>query len=66
MLGTFSALLFVVENATMSTDVMNSQATTRVEISARIEPWVSFLRAHAAITRELSAQLQRRYRTTRQ
>jgi DNA-binding MarR family transcriptional regulator len=44
---------------------MSSQATpTREEISARLDPWVSFLRAHAAITRELSAQLQRRYGLT--
>ena len=29
-----------------------------------LEPWVSFLRAHAAITRELSAQLQREHGLT--
>ena len=33
-------------------------ASGRLE-RGRLEPWVSFLRAHAAITRELSAQLQR-------
>jgi DNA-binding MarR family transcriptional regulator len=49
----------------MSTDVMSTQATpTREEISARLVPWVSFLRAHAAVTRELSAQLQRRFGLT--
>ena len=30
----------------------------------QLEPWVSFLRAHAAITRELSAQLQREHGLT--
>jgi DNA-binding MarR family transcriptional regulator len=30
----------------------------------RLEAWVSFLRAHAAITRELSAQLQREHGLT--
>src|SRR5690242_4875006 len=30
-----------------------------VEITRNLEAWVSFLRSHAAITRELSAQLQR-------
>ena len=30
-----------------------------VEITRKLEAWVSFLRSHAAITRELSAQLQR-------
>lgn len=31
---------------------------------SRLEGWVSFLRAHAAITRELSAQLQREHDLT--
>src|SRR4029077_7881079 len=35
------------------------ETTTRKELAARLDPWVAFLRAHAAITRELSAQLQR-------
>jgi DNA-binding MarR family transcriptional regulator len=35
-----------------------AESTTH-SVTARLEPWVSFLRAHAAITRELSAQLQR-------
>jgi len=34
------------------------------EISGRLQPWVSFLRAHAAITRELSVQLQREHGLT--
>jgi DNA-binding MarR family transcriptional regulator len=32
--------------------------------SGRLDAWVAFLRAHAAITRELSAQLQRRHGLT--
>jgi DNA-binding MarR family transcriptional regulator len=32
--------------------------------STKLESWVSFLRAHAAITRELSAQLQREHGLT--
>ena len=32
---------------------------TRITAPVRLESWVSFLRAHAAITRELSAPLQR-------
>src|ERR1700686_4836867 len=38
--------------------------TARNEIASRLEAWVAFLRAHAAITRELSAQLQRRHGLT--
>jgi DNA-binding MarR family transcriptional regulator len=41
-----------------------TESTTRAELAARLDPWVSFLRAHAAITRELSAQLQRRHGLT--
>lgn len=33
-------------------------------ITRNLEAWVSFLRAHAAITRELSAQLQREHGLT--
>ena len=33
-------------------------------IPTRLEAWVSFLRSHAAITRELSAQLQREHGLT--
>jgi len=40
-----------------------TQASSR-ETSGRLQPWVSFLRAHAAITRELSAQLQREHGLT--
>jgi DNA-binding MarR family transcriptional regulator len=43
---------------------MSVYPQTRDEIAARLEPWVTFLRAHAAITRELSAQLQRNYGLT--
>ena len=41
-------------------------ATDRIQAStgSRLEGWVSFLRAHAAITRELSAQLQREHNLT--
>jgi DNA-binding MarR family transcriptional regulator len=35
-----------------------------VTTANRLESWVSFLRAHAAITRELSAQLQREHGLT--
>jgi DNA-binding MarR family transcriptional regulator len=41
-----------------------TESTTRTELAARLDPWVAFLRAHAAITRELSAQLQRRHGLT--
>ncbi len=37
---------------------------TRITAPVRLESWVSFLRAHAAITRELSAQLQREHDLT--
>ena len=36
----------------------STESTTRTA-TGRLDAWVSFLRAHAAITRELSAQLQR-------
>jgi DNA-binding MarR family transcriptional regulator len=35
-----------------------------IQTPARLESWVSFIRAHAAITRELSAQLQREHGLT--
>jgi DNA-binding MarR family transcriptional regulator len=35
-----------------------------VQTASNLESWVSFLRAHAAITRELSAQLQREHGLT--
>jgi DNA-binding MarR family transcriptional regulator len=38
--------------------------TTTLKTPVRLESWVSFLRAHAAITRELSAQLQREHGLT--
>ncbi len=38
--------------------------TTVAPINQRLESWVSFLRSHAAITRELSAQLQREHGLT--
>jgi len=38
--------------------------TTTARTTTRLESWVSFLRAHAAITRELSAQLQREHGLT--
>jgi DNA-binding MarR family transcriptional regulator len=41
---------------------MTSAAT--ISPPLRLESWVSFLRAHAAITRELSAQLQREHDLT--
>ena len=37
---------------------------TRIPVPLQLESWVSFLRAHAAITRELSAQLQREHDLT--
>jgi DNA-binding MarR family transcriptional regulator len=44
----------------MSTETQTSTVTPTRELDA----WVSFLRAHAAITRELSAQLQREHGLT--
>jgi DNA-binding MarR family transcriptional regulator len=41
-----------------------TDTTTRDAIAGRLDAWVAFLRAHAAITRELSAQLQRRHGLT--
>src|SRR5437764_15281041 len=41
-----------------------SETTTSPVSATRLESWVSFLRAHAAITRELSAQLQREHGLT--
>jgi DNA-binding MarR family transcriptional regulator len=38
--------------------------TTTLKKPVKLESWVSFLRAHAAITRELSAQLQREHGLT--
>ena len=38
--------------------------TTVTAPPQQLEAWVSFLRAHAAITRELSAQLQREHGLT--
>ena len=38
--------------------------TTTVTPPEQLEGWVSFLRAHSAITRELSAQLQREHDLT--
>jgi DNA-binding MarR family transcriptional regulator len=37
---------------------------TTTPVPTKLESWVSFLRAHAAITRELSAQLQREHGLT--
>src|SRR5690349_22202216 len=37
---------------------------TRIPVPLQLESWVLFLRAHAAITRELSAQLQREHDLT--
>ena len=37
---------------------------TAIPVAPRLEGWVSFIRAHAAITRELSAQLQREHDLT--
>ena len=37
---------------------------TAISVPLQLEGWVSFLRAHAAITRELSAQLQREHDLT--
>jgi DNA-binding MarR family transcriptional regulator len=39
-------------------------ATSTTKRPQQIDSWVSFLRAHAAITRELSAQLQREHGLT--
>jgi DNA-binding MarR family transcriptional regulator len=39
-------------------------AATTIPVPLQLEGWVSFLRAHAAITRELSAQLQREHDLT--
>ena len=41
-----------------------SETTTSPVSATRLESWVSFLRAHAAITRELSADLQREHGLT--
>ena len=38
--------------------------TTVTSPPRQLEAWVSFLRAHAAITRELSAELQREHGLT--
>ncbi len=38
--------------------------TTTTRSISRLDSWISFLRAHAAITRELSAQLQREHGLT--
>ena len=38
--------------------------STTVSPTLQLDGWVSFLRAHAAITRELSAQLQREHGLT--
>src|SRR5262245_454007 len=37
---------------------------SQITIPPKLESWVSFLRSHAAITRELSAQLQREHGLT--
>jgi DNA-binding MarR family transcriptional regulator len=37
---------------------------SQIAIPPKLESWVSFLRSHAAITRELSAQLQREHGLT--
>src|SRR3954447_23375530 len=39
-------------------------AISTIPVPLQLESWVSFLRAHAAITRELSAQLQREHDLT--
>jgi DNA-binding MarR family transcriptional regulator len=39
-------------------------AVSAIPIPLQLDGWVSFLRAHAAITRELSAQLQREHDLT--
>jgi DNA-binding MarR family transcriptional regulator len=38
--------------------------TTQVRITPDLEPWVRFLRAHAAITRQLSARLEAQHGLT--
>jgi DNA-binding MarR family transcriptional regulator len=38
--------------------------STQVTITADLEPWVRFLRAHAAITRQLSARLETQHGLT--
>ena len=38
--------------------------TEIISAPPRLEPWIAFLRSHAAITRELSAQLQREHGLT--
>jgi DNA-binding MarR family transcriptional regulator len=38
--------------------------TTQAAPPRQLAPWISFLRSHAAITRELSAQLQREHGLT--
>jgi DNA-binding MarR family transcriptional regulator len=37
---------------------------SQIAIPPKLESWISFLRSHAAITRELSAQLQREHGLT--
>jgi DNA-binding MarR family transcriptional regulator len=41
-----------------------SPAASQPTVQGQLEGWVAFLRAHAAITRELSAQLQREHGLT--
>lgn len=43
---------------------MSTAERIQAATGTRLDGWVSFLRAHAAITRELSAQLQREHNLT--
>ncbi len=43
---------------------MSTAERIQAATDAQLDGWVSFLRAHAAITRELSAQLQREHELT--
>jgi DNA-binding MarR family transcriptional regulator len=48
----------------MSGQVQTAAACTEAPSEQRLDAWVSFLRAHAAITRELSVRLQREHGLT--
>src|SRR6478752_1364757 len=57
----FSACTHAGSRATLEYATM---AVATIPVPLQLESWVSFLRAHAAITRELSAQLQREHDLT--
>jgi DNA-binding MarR family transcriptional regulator len=56
--------VFVIQNAAIGTRMSATTESTTFTEAGRLDAWVAFLRAHAAITRELSAQLQRSHGLT--